>query len=97
MPSLVDIGLVVPDKKILKCLQCSLATLLLLPLGKGIGFSIEHVKIPFTKGYFALSLDEISPVVLEKILKYCTIHSLIHYYLPLKKGVAHHLLCAKFG
>ena len=65
MPSLVENGRVVLEKKTLKFRQC------ILPhLGKGRGPSIEQNRIPFTKGCFVPSLVEISPVVLEKKIKY---------------------------
>ena len=52
---------------------------LLSPIGEGQGLSFEQTWVPFTHGCFVTSLDEICPVVLDKILLIC-------YYLPLEKG-----------
>ena len=53
--SLVEIGQVVVEKKILKVCQCIFAISLLSPLGKGCGPSFEQTWIPFTKGCFVPS------------------------------------------
>ena len=72
VPSLVENGLVVLEKKIFKFLQCIFAVLKLFPLRKELGSSFEQTWIPCTKEYFLLSLLEIGPVVLEKnIFKCC--------------------------
>ena len=69
MPSLVEIGSVVLEKKIFKFRQCIFAISLLSLLGKGRGPSFEQTLIPFTQGCFVLSLVEIGPLVLEKKMK----------------------------
>ena len=57
--------------------QCILAILLSLPLRKGHGPSFEQTWIPFILGCFNVhSLVEISPVVLEKVLKH---HQTVYY------------------
>ena len=72
MPSLVEIGSVVLEKKIFLFRQCIFAISLLSPLGEGWGPSFEQKQIPFTQGYFVPSLVKIDPVVLEKkIFKSC--------------------------
>ena len=40
--------------------------LLLSPLGKGRGPSLEHTWTPFTQGWIVPSLVEICPVIVEK-------------------------------
>ena len=65
MPSLVEIGPAVLEKKIFKCCQCNFTILQLSPLGKGNGPSFEQNRIPFTQGCFVPSLVKIGPVVLE--------------------------------
>ena len=66
MPSLVEIGTVVHEKKIFKICQYFSQ---LSPLIKGRGPSFEQTKIPFTQGYFVPSLVEIGLVVMEKKMK----------------------------
>ena len=61
VPSLVEIGSVVLEKKIFNFVNVFLST-----LGKGHGPSFEQSWIPFTQGCFVPSLVEIGPVVLEK-------------------------------
>ena len=62
---LVEIGWVVLEKKSFH--QCIFVILLLSPLVKGHGPSFEQTWIPFTHGYFVVSLVEIGPGVLEKM------------------------------
>ena len=69
VPSLVEIGPVVLEKKIFKFCQCIFTISSLSPLGKGRGPSFEQIWIPFTQGCFVPSLVEIGPVVLEKKMK----------------------------
>ena len=69
MPSLIEIGPVVLEKKIFKFRQCNFPVPQLSPLGKGRGPSFEQTWIPFTQGCFVPSLVEIGPVVLEKKMK----------------------------
>ena len=58
-----------------------------------IGSSFEQTWIPFTQGWFVLSLVHIGSVVLEKkiFLNFFNEFSLFRNYLPLKKGRALHL------
>ena len=66
MSSLVEIDLVVLNKKIFKYFKYNFTILLLSPLGRGVA-----LHLPFIQGCFVPSFDEISPVVLEKkIFKY---------------------------
>ena len=67
MPSLVEIGPVVVEKKIFKFRQCIFAISKLSSLGEGRGPSFEQNLIPFTQGCFVSSSVENGPVVLEKI------------------------------
>ena len=69
VPSLVEIGSVVLEKKIFEFRQCIFAISLLSPLGEGWGPSFEQTWICFTQGYFVPSLVEIGQVVLEKKMK----------------------------
>ena len=65
VPSLVEIGQVVLERKIF--MFSSIYTILLLsPLGKRWGPSFEQSWIPFTWGCFVPSLIEIGPVVLDR-------------------------------
>ena len=54
------------------------------PLGKGPSF--KQTVIPFTQGCFMLSLVEIGPVILEKILKFRQCIFTISSSSPLRKG-----------
>ena len=69
VPSLVEMGLVVLEKKILKYFQYNFTFSLLSSLEKGHGPSFEQTWIPSTQGCFVPSFVEIGPVVLEKKLK----------------------------
>ena len=87
MPSLVEIGSVVLEKKIFEFHQCIFAILLLSPRGEGWGPSFEQTRIPFTQGYFVLSLIKIGPVVLEKkIFKSCQFTFINSRLSPLWEG-----------
>ena len=66
MPSLVEIGLVVLEKKTFKFLQYIFILFLLFPLGNGRGSSFEQTWISFNQGCFSPGLVEIGPVVFEK-------------------------------
>ena len=59
VPSLVEIGPLVLEKKILKFCQCISAISLLCPLGKMPGISFEQTWISFSQECFVLSLVEI--------------------------------------
>ena len=65
MPSLVEIGQVVLEKRIYLMLWMYIL-LFCNNLGKGRGPSFEQSWILFTQGCFVSSLIEIDPVVLEK-------------------------------
>ena len=69
VPSLVEIGPVVLEKKIFKSYQFIFIISKLSPLWEGCGPSFQQTWIPFTQGYFVPSLVEIGPVVLEKKIK----------------------------
>ena len=69
VPSLVEIGPVVLEKKILKFRLCIFTILKLSRFGKGRGPSFEQTWIPFTQGCFVPRLVEIGPVVIEKKMK----------------------------
>ena len=69
MPSLVEIGPVVLEEKILKFPQYIFTFFLLSALGKVRGPSFEQTHIPFTQECFVPSLFEIGLVVLEKKMK----------------------------
>jgi hypothetical protein len=87
VPSLVEFGLVVLEKKILKYFLCIFTLLLLSPLTEERRPSFQQTWIPSPQGWFVPSLVEIGPVVLEKkIFKYflCTFTLLL--LSPLKKG-----------
>ena len=66
VPSFVEIGPVVLERKFFKFRQCIFAISLLSPFGKRHFPSFERTRLPFTKGCFVPSLVEISPVVREK-------------------------------
>ena len=65
MPSLVEIGPVALEKKILNFVNIFSLFLYYFPLEKGIGPSFKQTWIPFTKKYFV----PIGWVVLEKKMK----------------------------
>ena len=69
MPSLVEIGSVVLEKKIFLFYQCFFTIFVIIPLGKGCDPSIEQTGITFTQGSFVSSLEVIGPVVLDKKMK----------------------------
>ena len=64
MPSLVEIGQVVLEKKIFKFPICIFPNY--LPLEKGGALHFHKLGIPFTQECFVPSLVEIGLVVLEK-------------------------------
>ena len=77
MPSLVEIGPVVLEKKILKFHQCFFAISLFSPLGRGLCHPfIWTNKIESSSFKDALSqvLDKISPAVLEKIIENVSVY-----------------------
>ena len=66
LPSLVEIGPVVLEKKIFFIFQGIFTFSLLSPLGNDWWSSFEQIWIPFPQGLFGSNLIEIGPVVLEK-------------------------------
>ena len=66
MPSFVEIGPVVLEKKIFKFRQYILPLLLVSPLEKGQGPLFVQIWILFTQGCFVPCLVKICPVVWEK-------------------------------
>jgi hypothetical protein len=64
--SLIEFGLLVFDKKILKNFQCIFTLSLLSPFGEGLFPTFEQTWIPFTQVYFVLSLIEFGLLILEK-------------------------------
>ena len=91
MPSLVEIGQVVLEKKIFKMCQCIFTISLLSTLGKRRGPSSEQTSIPFTQECIVPHLVEIGPVAPEKIfkLRQCILtSSLLSYF---EKSVTLHL------
>ena len=69
MPSLVEIGSVVLDKRFSKFVYVFSLFHNYLPLERDGGPSFQQTWIPFTLGCFVPSLVEIGPVVLEKKIK----------------------------
>jgi hypothetical protein len=66
---LIEIGLLVLEKKIFLKFQNIFTLLLLSPLGVGQSPSFEQFRIPSPQRRFVPSLVKIGPVVLEKKLK----------------------------
>jgi hypothetical protein len=66
MPSLIEIGLLVLEKKIFKNFQCIFTLLWLSPLWEEQSPSFEQFRIPSPQEWFVPSLVKIGPVVLEK-------------------------------
>ena len=108
VPSLVENGSVVLEKKIFEFRQCIFAISLLSPLGEGWGPSFEQIWIPLIQGYFVPSLVKIGPVVLGKrrflkVVNFCyfTIISSLKragYFIWTNLNPLHpRMLCAKFG
>ena len=68
MPSWVEIGSMVLEKKILKFHQCIFAISSFSPLGKGWGLSFDYTWIPIIQKWFLSSLVEICPVFRRRFL-----------------------------
>ena len=107
VPSLLEIGLVVLEKKIFKSCQCISIISQWSLLWEERGPSLQQTWIPLTQGYFVPSLLEIGPVVLErKIFKSCQFIFIISQLTLLWEGCGPSLqqtwipstrmLCAKF-
>ena len=85
VPSLIEFGQLVLEKKTFNIFQCNFTLLLLSPLGEGQSPSFEQTWMPYPQGWFMSSLVKIGPVVLEKkIFKWP--HPFLHFYnyLPLE-------------
>ena len=66
---MVEIGLIILEKKIFEICQCIFIILLFSPLEKGQATSFEQIKIPFNQGCFVPRSIKIGSVVLEKKMK----------------------------
>ena len=66
VPSLIEIGPVILEKKIFKLCQCIFSISLLPPLGKGCSPSLVKTLIIFTQKCFMSSLIKIDSVILKK-------------------------------
>ena len=82
MPSLVEIGPAVLEKKVFIFPQCIFNFSWLFTFGNGRGSSFEHTWILITQKCFEFCLVEICQVVLHSV----EVFSLFHNYLPLEKG-----------
>ena len=72
VPSLLEIGLVVLEKKILQYFQYNFTISLLSPHEKGVAFHLNKFESPPIKWYYVPSLVKIGPMVFKKkIFKYC--------------------------
>ena len=69
VPSLVEIGTLILEKKIFRFLQFIFAFLFLSSLGKRCGPLFQQTQIPFTHGCFLPSFVEIGSGVLDKKTK----------------------------
>ena len=90
VPSLVEIGLVVLEKKIFKFCQCIFAISQLSPLGKGRGPSFEQTWTLHPRMLCA-KFGWNWPSGSGKDFNFVNVLSLFCNYLPLEKGGAHHL------
>jgi hypothetical protein len=66
VPSFIEFGLLVLEKKIFKNFQCIFTLLLLSPLWARQSPSFEQTWIPFAQEWFMPSLVKIGTVVLQK-------------------------------
>ena len=82
MPSLVEIGPVVLEKKILNFVSVLLLFLNYLPLEIGWALHLNKLEIPFTRGCIVLSLVEIG--WRKFFLNFVSVFSLFRNYLPLE-------------
>ena len=78
-------------EKIFKWPHLIFAFLWLSPLWREAGPLFEQTWIPFTQGWFVLSLIEMVLLVLQKKIFIFSVFSLFCYYLPFDKGVPLHL------
>ena len=69
VPSFVEVGSGVLEKKILQSFQRIFTISQLSPLWEGLDPSFEQTWIPFTQGYFVPGLVEIGQMVREKKMK----------------------------
>ena len=90
VPSLVEIGPVVLEKKIFKIGQCIFAISFLSPLRKGRGPSLEQTWIPITQRMLCAKFgwNWLSGFGEEDFLILLMYFSLFRNYLPLEKGGA---------
>ena len=93
MPSLVEIGLVVLEKKIFFNFVNVLSLFNCLPLEKSRALHFNTLESTSSKAALCESLVEIGSVVLEKkiFFNFVNVFLLIRNYLPLEKGGALHL------
>ena len=93
MPSLVEIGPVVQEKKIFKFCQCIFAFFSYHPLENGGTVYLKNLNsLHFNQEFFVPSLVEIGPVVQEKkIFKISQCIFAFFYYHPLENGWTIHL------
>ena len=82
VPSLVEIGQVILEKKIFKSRQCIFSNVAIISPWK----QCMALNLNITQEYFVSCLVEIGPAVLEKIFKSCQYFFNFCYYLPLEKG-----------
>ena len=83
VPSLVEIGSVVLEKRFLKFFNVVFAISLLSTLGKGCGPSFEQSWISFSQECFVLSLVEICSVGLEKKILKVFIFNAFRYFITI--------------
>ena len=82
------------EKKILKFVNVFSQFCNYLPLEKGVALDLIKLEFLSPKECFAPSLVKIGPAVLEKKILKIFVNVISHFrnYLPLKKGVAFHLI-----
>ena len=92
MPSLVETGPVVLEKKVFKYSPYIFIILLLSPLEEGCGPLFVKIWIQSTQGCFVSNLVVIGQVVFKRgFLNIFNIILLFHFTLPFEKAVALHL------
>ena len=91
-PILVDIGMVVHEKKIFKFCQCSSSILLLSPFGKEQGPLFEKEMNSLHPRMLCVGFGWNWPSGSgERFLDFFNVLLLFHYYLPLQEGMVLHL------
>ena len=91
MPSLVEIGSVVLEKKIFKVHQCIFTLSYYLPLEKGVALHLNKIESPLPKDALCQVWLNLASWFLRRRLKFINVFSLFPYFLPFEKGVAQHL------